>query len=102
MRWIDRIWPSLGLEVDPDLGARGRAVGLGADQLDFQPVVALARVLKERVVRLVARRRPAELDEEVEITVAVPVGERDSVPLLKMAGTRRRRDVLKAGCPRRS
>ena len=75
-----------GLQVDPDLGPERGAVGLGADQLDLQPVAAVAGVLEQGVVGLVARSRAAELDEEVEVAVAVPVGERDAVPLLEVAG----------------
>ena len=44
-----------------------------------------AGVLKQGVVSPVAGRRAAQLDKEVEIAVGVPVGERDSVPLLKVA-----------------
>ena len=33
----------------------------------------------------------AELDEQVEVAVAVPVGEGDAVPLLEVAGAGRRR-----------
>ena len=81
----------LGLDAGPDR----RAIGLGADQLDLQPVAAVAGVPEQEVVRPVARNRTADLDEQVEVAVAVLVGEGDAVPLLKMAGTRGQGHVQK-------
>ena len=81
-------------QVDPDLGADRGAVGLGADQRDRQPVVAVPRVLEQDIMGPVAGRGAAGFEEQVEVAVAVPVGERDAVPLLEMAGARRRRHVL--------
>ena len=86
----------------PGPGADGGAVGPGADQLDVQPVVAVARVLEQDVVGLVARRCAAGLEKHVDVAVAVPVGERDSVPLLEVAGAGRGGHVLEPLVPRRS
>ena len=55
-----------GRQVDPDLRAEGGAIGPGPDQLDRQPVVAVARVLEEDVVGPVARDGAAGLEEDVE------------------------------------
>ena len=63
-----------------------RAIGPGADELDLQPVAAVAGVLEQDVVGLVAGISAAQDDEQVEVAVAVPVGERDAVPFLKVAG----------------
>ena len=46
----------------------------------------MAGVLEERVVRLVAGIASAQDDEEIEVAVAVPVGEGDAVSFLKVAG----------------
>ena len=89
----------LGFEVDLDLGAERRAIRFGADQLDLQPMVALARVLKQRVVRLVSGRCAAELDKQVKVAVTIPVGERNTVALLEVAGAGAGGDILEGGAP---
>ncbi len=53
--------------------ADGSAVGLLADQLDGQPVIALAGVLEEDVVVLIAINSAAGFNEEIDVAVAVPV-----------------------------
>ena len=75
-------------------GADRGAVGPRADQAQRQPAIAVARVLEEDVVRLVAGHGAAGLEEQVQVAVAVPVGERDAVPLLKMPRARGDRHVL--------
>ena len=94
VRWIDRVRPSGLGEVDADAGPERGAVGPGADQLDFQPVTARPRVSEQGVVRLIARRRAAQLHEQVEVAVAIVVGKGDAVPLLEMARPGRAGDVL--------
>ena len=74
-----------------DAGADGRPVGLLADQLHRQPVVALAGVLEQDVVVLVAGHGAAHLDEDVDVAVAVPVAAGDAVPLLQVPGAGRGR-----------
>ena len=87
---VDRAGLAAGpVEVDPDLGSRGHAIGLCPDELHLEPVAAVAGILEQDIVRLVAGDGAADFDEEVEVAVAVPVGERDAVPLLEMAGARR-------------
>ena len=81
-------------QIDADLGPEGGAVGPGPHQLDRQPMVAVSRVLEQDVVGPVARGGPAGLDEDVGVAVTVPVGEGDAMPLLEVAGARRRGDVL--------
>ena len=44
--------------------------------------------LKSALYALVAGRRAAKLDEEVEVAVVVLVGEGDAVPFLEVAGAR--------------
>jgi hypothetical protein len=53
-------------------------------------------VLEQRIVPRVAGISAAQHHEDVEVSVAVPVGHRDPVSLLEMAGARRLGDVLKA------
>ena len=55
------------------------------DQLDRQPVVSLAGVLKEHVVIFVAVDGAAGLDEDVDVAVVVPVAAGHAVALLKVA-----------------
>ena len=73
---------------DVNAGTDGGPVGLLANELDREPVVALAGVLEQDVVRLVAVDHAAGLDEKVEIAVAIPVAAGDAVPFLKVAGAR--------------
>src|SRR5262249_34394186 len=73
-----------------------RPIALLADQLDSQPIVPLARVLEQDIVIFISIGNTSHLDEDVEVAVAVPVGERDSMPFLKVAGTRRCRDFGKS------
>ena len=56
--------------------------------------MAVAGVLEEDVVRLVAGHRATGLEEQVEVAVAVEVGERDAVALLEMPRARGDGDVL--------
>ena len=67
---------------------------LVADEPDLQPVPPVAGVLEQGVVAAVAGVAAAEDDEEVEVAVVVPVGERDAVPLLEVAGAGRFGHVL--------
>ena len=64
-----------GLAVNLNPGADCSAVGFRANEFDLEPVATMAGVLEERVLRLVAGRRPAEFAEEVEIANAVVVQE---------------------------
>ncbi len=64
-----------GLAVNLNPGAERSAVGFRANEFDLEPVATMAGVLEERVIRLVAGRRPAEFDEEVKIAIAVVVQE---------------------------
>jgi hypothetical protein len=56
-------------------GAKRSAVSFRANEFDLEPVATMAGVLEERVRRLVAGRRPAKFNEEVEIAIAVVVQE---------------------------
>ena len=71
-----------------DPGTDGRPIGFHALELDGEPVIPLARVLKQDVVVLVAVGRAAHLDEEVDVAVAIPVGAGDAVALLEVPGAR--------------
>ncbi len=94
-RWIDR--GAVGARhVDLDLGADRRPVGPGADEPDLQPVAPVPGVLEQGVVAPVAGVAAAEDDEEVEVAVVVPVGERDAVSLLEVAGAGRLGHVLES------
>ncbi len=64
-----------GLAVNLNPGAERSAVGFRADEFDLEPVATMAGVLEERVRRLVAGRRPAKFNEEVEVAIAVVVQE---------------------------
>ncbi len=64
-----------GLAVNLNPGAERSAVGFRANEFDLEPVAAMAGVLEERVIRLVAGRRPAKFNEEVETAIAVVVQE---------------------------
>src|SRR5262245_42468908 len=68
-------------DVGTDPGAERGPVGFRAHELDLQPVTTLAGVLKQYVVSLVTGHGAADFDEDVEVAVAVPVGEGDAVPL---------------------
>ena len=85
-RWIVSGLCSGGHDLDP--GADGGAVALGARELDRQPVVSLAGVLKQHVVILVAVDGTAGLDEDVDVAVVIPVSAGDAVAFLKVAGAR--------------
>ena len=80
----------------------GGPVGLLADELHREPVVALTGVLEQDVVILVAVYGAAHFDEDVEISVAIPVAAGHSVPLLQMTGPGRRGDLGEARAGRRS
>ena len=67
------------VDVQADAGANRRAVGFRADQLEFDPVVAEARVLEDGVHRAVAGVGAAELFEDVLVAVVVDVGKGDAV-----------------------
>ncbi len=57
---VDRPRFAVGrLEVDPDPGADRRSVGLDPDQLDLQPVSAVARVAEQEVMRGIPGDRSA-------------------------------------------
>ncbi len=72
-----------------DARADRRSIGFLANELDGQPVVALAGVLEENIVVSVAVDGTAGLDEKIDVAVAVPVAAGDSVALLKVAGAGR-------------
>src|SRR5579884_2506213 len=61
-----------------DTSADGRPVGLAADEFYGQPMIALAGVLKENIVILIAADSPSDLDENIDIAVAVPVAAGDA------------------------
>ena len=67
--------------------ADGRAVGLDADQLDVDPVVAVARVLEQPERMGIAGGRPAHVEDDVVVAVVVHIGERDAVALVELAGS---------------
>ncbi len=81
---------------DLDARADRGAVALGARQLDRQPVISLAGVLKQHVVIFVAVDGTAGLDEDVDVAVRIPVAAGDAVAFLQVAGTRGAGDLGKA------
>ncbi len=94
VRWMAQRMAVGRFEIDADPGTKGRAIRRGADELDLQPMTSPQRVLKQRVERLVAGRCAAELHEQVQVAVAIPVGEGNTMPLLKVAGAGRNSDVV--------
>src|SRR5579863_3650360 len=72
-----------GDDLDPD--PECRAIRLTTDELERQRAAGMARILKQGVVKLVTERRPAELDENIDVAVAVPVAAGDAVAFLQMS-----------------
>src|SRR5262249_47177903 len=59
-----------------------------------EPVVAVTGILEQNIVGAVARSRSAGLEKDIEVAVAIPVGECHAVPLLKVSGSRGQRHIL--------
>src|ERR1035437_5416055 len=85
------------LVVDRYLDSRsdGGAVVLHADQMDPDPVVAVAGVFKETELVTVRPHRSTDYGKNVLVAVVVDVRKGDAVSLVQLAGSGRRRDVHK-------
>ena len=57
-----------GLAVNLNPGAECSAVGFRANEFDFEPVAAVSGIREERVIRLVAGRRPAKFNFTRKLT----------------------------------
>src|SRR5262245_7461562 len=75
----------LATRGDFDACAERGAVRFLADQFHGQPIVVMAWVLKQGVVELVAWTGAAQFDENVDVSVAVPVAARNAVSFLQMS-----------------
>src|SRR5262249_1235109 len=82
------------VHLDVDASAQGRPVGRHADELHIEPVLPVTGVLKKEHAGLVARRGASRFEKDIDVAVAVPVGEGDAVALLEVPGARGRGDVL--------
>src|SRR5262249_19124088 len=71
-------------------------IALFANEFDSERVVSLTRIPEEHVAEAISGGGAAELLEEVQVTVAVPVGEADGVALLQMTGAAGPGDVGEA------
>src|SRR5688572_3556645 len=87
--------PALAFHGDADTRADRGAVRLDADELDRDPVIAVAGVFEQAQRVRVARRGAADLEHDLLVAILIEVGKRDAVPLVQLAGPRRRRHVDK-------
>ena len=85
--------PPSAIDRHGDPGADRRAVGLHADQLERDPVVAVAGVLEQPQRVRVAGRGAADLEDDFLVAVVVEIGKRDAVALVQLAGAGRRGHV---------
>ena len=77
--------PLFGLHDDLDPRADGGAVGFHALELEFQPVVPVARIGEKLVVVVVAFDRAANDGIDVLVAVIVDVSKGDPMALLQLA-----------------
>ena len=84
-----------GGDVDLDRGSQGRAIGLGPDELDLQPVTAVASVSEQEGRQPIARDGSSGVYEEIQVAIHVPVGERYTCSFLDMTCPAGFRDILK-------
>jgi hypothetical protein len=77
--------------VDPDCDARTdrRAVRFDADELEGDPVAAMARILEQPKRVRVCRCRAADLEHDLLVAVMVEIGKRHSVLFVELSRPRR-------------
>src|SRR5262245_44480273 len=78
-----------------DACADRRVVGFGSLQFQFDPMVLVAGVQKQRTAGAVAGIGAAQLDEDFLVTVVVEVRKADAMAFLQVAEPSGGRDVLK-------